>query len=41
MDTQLAETLTAWRRHLHAHPGLTLKEEGTAAFVAASCGRWG
>jgi hippurate hydrolase len=35
MDTQLAETLTAWRRHLHAHPGLTLREEGTAAFVTA------
>ncbi len=35
MDTQLAETLTAWRRHLHAHPDLTLREEGTAAFVAA------
>ena len=25
--------LVRWRRHLHAHPGLTLHEEGTAAFV--------
>ncbi|MGG5821692.1 amidohydrolase [Falsiroseomonas sp. HW251] len=33
MDDSLAETLTAWRRHLHANPGLTLREEGTAAFV--------
>ncbi len=35
MDTAFAETLTSWRRHLHAHPGLTLHEEGTAAFVVA------
>ena len=35
MDTPFAETLTAWRQHLHAHPGLTLQESGTAAFVAA------
>jgi amidohydrolase len=35
MDPAFAQTLTAWRRHLHAHPGLTLREEGTAAFVAA------
>ncbi|WP_235907673.1 amidohydrolase [Siccirubricoccus phaeus] len=35
MHTALAETLTAWRRHLHAHPGLTLQEGPTAAFVAA------
>jgi len=33
MDTALAETLTAWRRHLHANPGLTLHEQDTAAFV--------
>jgi amidohydrolase len=33
MDTALAETLTRWRRHLHANPGLTLHEGGTAAFV--------
>ena len=33
MDTQLADTLTAWRRHLHAHPELTLHERETAAFV--------
>jgi len=35
MDPNLAETLTGWRRHLHAHPGLTLDEAGTAAFVVA------
>ncbi len=35
MDAPLADTLTAWRRHLHAHPGLTLQEQDTAAFVAA------
>jgi len=35
MDEALAQTLTAWRRHLHAHPGLTLHEGETAAFVAA------
>jgi amidohydrolase len=35
MDKTLSATLTAWRRHLHAHPGLTLHEEETAAFVCA------
>jgi hippurate hydrolase len=35
MDTAFAETLTRWRRHLHANPGLTLHEQDTAAFVAA------
>jgi hippurate hydrolase len=35
MDKDLHRTLTAWRRHLHAHPELTLHEEQTAAFVAA------
>ncbi|HUB49641.1 MAG TPA: amidohydrolase [Acetobacteraceae bacterium] len=33
MDRTLVETLTAWRRHLHAHPELTLHEKHTAAFV--------
>ena len=36
MDQTLAATLTAWRRHLHAHPELTLQEQETAAFV---CGK--
>ncbi|WP_343895861.1 amidohydrolase [Craurococcus roseus] len=27
------DEMTRWRRHLHAHPGLTLHEEETAAFV--------
>ena len=35
IDRTLADTLTAWRRHLHAHPELTLHEEQTAAFVQA------
>jgi amidohydrolase len=30
----LAETLTAWRRHLHAHPEVSLEERETARFVA-------
>jgi amidohydrolase len=34
MDEALHQQLTAWRRHLHAHPGLTLQEGETAAFVA-------
>ncbi len=33
MDKTLAETLTGWRRHLHAHPELSLQEKGTSAFV--------
>ena len=35
MDTDFAETLATWRRHLHANPGLTLHEGETAAFVVA------
>jgi amidohydrolase len=35
VDKTLADTLTAWRRHLHAHPELTLHEANTAAFVCA------
>jgi amidohydrolase len=31
---ELANQLVAWRRHLHAHPELSLKEEQTARFVA-------
>ena len=33
MDHALAETLTAWRRHLHAHPELSTEERETARFV--------
>jgi hippurate hydrolase len=33
MDKALHETLTRWRRHLHAHPEVTLHEQNTAAFV--------
>jgi amidohydrolase len=35
VDKTLADTLTTWRRHLHAHPELTLHEKETAAFVCA------
>ncbi len=33
MEDSLADTLTRWRRHLHAHPEPTLHEKATAAFV--------
>jgi amidohydrolase len=35
MDKALADTLTQWRRHLHAHPEVTLQEAETARFVQA------
>ena len=35
MDKILHDRLTTWRRHLHAHPELTLHERETAAFVQA------
>ncbi len=35
MEKSLAETIAGWRRHLHAHPELSLKEKETAAFVCA------
>jgi amidohydrolase len=35
MDQTLHDRLTGWRRHLHAHPELTLHERETAAFVQA------
>ena len=35
MDHALHETLTEWRRHLHANPELTLHEKETSAFVQA------
>ncbi len=33
MEKTLADTLTGWRRHLHANPELSLQETRTAAFV--------
>jgi amidohydrolase len=41
MDQKLAETLTGWRRHLHANPELTLHEKETAAFVCAKLSELG
>ncbi len=35
MPDDLAQQLSLWRHHLHAHPELSLKESGTAAFVCA------
>ena len=35
MNPELVETLTGWRRHLHANPAPTLDEGPTAAYVAA------
>jgi hippurate hydrolase len=35
MDKTLHDRLTEWRRHLHAHPELTLHETQTASFVQA------
>ena len=35
MEKALADTLTGWRRHLHAHPELSLHEKATSAFVCA------
>lgn len=33
LTPELHQKLTAWRRHLHAHPELSLQEKETAAFV--------
>lgn len=33
MDSELLGRVTAWRRHLHRHPELSLQEHQTAAFV--------
>src|SRR6478735_2015281 len=33
LTPELQEKLTAWRRHLHAHPELSLQERETSAFV--------
>lgn len=38
---QLASQLTAWRRHLHAHPEPSGHEEQTAAYVAAELRQMG
>jgi hippurate hydrolase len=33
LTPELHQRLTAWRRHLHSHPELSLQEKATAAFV--------
>ena len=35
------DDLTAWRRHLHAHPELGFEEHATAAFVAEKLREFG
>ncbi len=40
-DPGLTDQLTAWRRHLHAHPELSREEAETAAFVCARLRDWG
>lgn len=41
MDKTLAETLAAWRRHLHANPELSLHEAATSAFVCTKLAELG
>ncbi len=41
MDPQLHERMTAWRRHLHQHPELSLHEHETAAFVCRTLAELG
>ena len=41
MDRLLLDTLTGWRRHLHANPELTLHEKETSSFVQARLGELG
>jgi hippurate hydrolase len=41
MPDTIAETMTHWRRHLHAHPELSLREAQTAAFVSARLAEMG
>ena len=40
MDQVLVATLTKWRHHLHAHPELSAREEGTSRFVQARLAAW-
>jgi amidohydrolase len=35
LSKQYLEQVTGWRRHLHAHPELSMQEHQTAAFVSA------
>ena len=35
MNPELLTKVTGWRRHLHAHPDLSIQESGTAAYIAA------
>lgn len=37
----IADEMTRWRRHLHAHPELGYKEFGTSDFVAKHLAQWG
>ena len=39
--TSRLETMTAWRRHLHKHPELSLAEANTAKYIADLVRAWG
>jgi amidohydrolase len=41
MQKDLHDRLTAWRRHIHANPELSLQESATAAFVGARLAEMG
>ena len=41
MDSELLGRVTAWRRHLHRHPELSLQEHQTASFVCERLGELG
>lgn len=41
MDAGLHEAVTAWRRHLHANPELSLQERETSAFVCRTLSELG
>ena len=41
LPPELHQKLTEWRRHLHAHPELSLQETATAAFVQQKLGELG
>ena len=41
MDADLHQKVTSWRRHIHAHPELSLHEAETAAFVCKQLAEMG
>ncbi|MEV0288884.1 amidohydrolase [Kribbella sp. NPDC050820] len=41
VGADLLEEMTAWRRHLHAHPELGFEEHDTTAFIRSLLDEWG